>query len=196
MTVLPAAFLSIWSTLQRQPIVTNSLTGAALCAISDGLAQKYKNPAELDTPAEDLLDCSSGNGLDIRRLCAAGILGAAFGGFVYPFCYSKLDSMFRGAAFSVVLKKSIVEICTVGVFVNSVSMATRGLVQGRPARDVSSHVASELPRVMMNDCRVWLPYNLISFSFIPIALRPVSTMCMEAAWQTYISLRSHDYSPT
>lgn len=163
-----------------------------MCSISDGLAQKYSRGDE--EGLDQFNTISNTSGLDIRRVYAAGILGAGFGGFVYPFCYAKLDSIFQGAAFSVILKKSIVEICTVGVFVNSVSMASRGLAQGRKVKDVSSHVVSELPQVMMNDCRVWLPYNLISFTFIPIAMRPASTMLMEAAWQTYISLRSHDYS--
>ena len=47
--------------------------------------------------------------------------------------------------------------------------------------------------VTLNDARVWLPYNIIAFTFVPAYLRPTSTEFMEASWQTYISLRSHNY---
>ena len=62
--------------------------------------------------------------------------------------------------------------------------------------DVFGHVWDVLPRVTLNDCRVWLPYNLLAFALIPAFIRPTTTAMMEASWQTYISLRSHDYLPS
>ena len=94
---------------------------------------------------------------------------------------------------SSVLQKSLVEIATVGLFVNSVSIGTRGLLAGRARDDVGRHVLREMPRVTLNDARVWLPYNLVAFSLVPAAYRPSSTALMEACWQAYISLRAHDY---
>ena len=94
-----------------------------------------------------------------------------------------------------VVQKSVVDIATVAVFVNSVSMSARGLLAGRSRGDVAAHVSREMPGVTLNDARVWLPYNLVAFAFIPQFIRPSTTALMEASWQTYISLRSHAYVP-
>ena len=72
-------------------------------------------------------------------------------------------------------------------------MTSRGLLAGREGKEVVKHVAQEMPKVMLNDVRVWLPYNLIAFSVIPAVIRPTTTAMMEVSWQTYISLRSNDY---
>jgi hypothetical protein len=100
---------------------------------------------------------------------------------------------FPGKHFRQVLMKSVVEIFTVGIFVNSLSMFSRGLLVGRPAETVVSHLVQEMPRVTVNDIGVWLPYNLIVFSLIPLHIRPTATAGMEACRQTYISHRSNDY---
>lgn len=55
------------------------------------------------------------------------------------------------------------------------------------------HITQQLPTVTKNDIFVWLPYNMMAFSIIPAALRPTTTAALEASWQIYISLRSHDY---
>ena len=115
------------------------------------------------------------------------------GGWVYPAAYARLDALWKGTHFAAVLQKSVVEIATVGIFVNSVSMTSRGLLVGRSPHEVAGHVVQEMPEVTINDARVWLPYNMIAFGIIPVAVRPTTTLLMEAGWQTYISLMSNNY---
>ena len=196
---------SAWSAfVKRRPVVVNSLTGASLCAASDALAQYLEVQRLLATaslePDDDTLDQShqhQHHRVDMasrfRRILSAAAIGAFFGGFVYPKAYAKLDAMWHGTHFSAVLQKSLVEIATVGIFVNSISMSCRGLLMGRDVDPVMRHVASELPTVTVNDARVWLPYNMLAFSVIPAVLRPTTTLMMEATWQTYISLVSNKY---
>jgi Mpv17 / PMP22 family len=180
---------------------------------------------------------------DYRRVLVAAGVGALVGGFVYPFAYAQLDKVFSAAlSMKVILQKSVVEIGTVGIFVNSVSMTTRGLFQpptcrprslaSRPSTlqdskehfrggtitdcvstdDLSvkghaesrhirlsqrivvvlGHVCREMPTVTYHDFGVWLPYNILAFSCIPLVVRPITTSFMEAAWQTYISYKSHN----
>lgn len=74
-------------------------------------------------------------------------------------------------------------------------MISRGILVGRDTNHVAQHALEELPNVTKNDFMVWLPYNLVAFSVIPIYVRPTTTAFMEASWQTYISNRSHDYVP-
>jgi len=174
--------------LRSHPVALNTFTGATLCASSDLFAQRIEHTR-----------CGNVEGsycLDYRRFLSSGIIGGAFGGFVYPMAYARLDLIWPGVNFASVLQKSMVEIATVGLFVNSISMSSRGLLAGRTREDVASHIVREMPMITLNDVRVWLPYNILAFTFIPAFIRPSSTALMEASWQTYISLRAHNYAPS
>ena len=132
--------------------------------------------------------------MDWYRAGAAGVLGVFLGGGVYPSAYAWLESMWVGRSFSSVFKKSITEILTVGIFVNSFSMTWRGVLRGdHTAVEVLQHVADEIPTVTRNDLLIWGPYNLLAFTLIPQVVRPATTACCEACWQAYISLRSHHF---
>ena len=122
-------------------------------------------------------------------------MGSFFTGLVYPCAYHLLDKCFPGKSWRAVITKSAIEIVTVGVFVNSTSMLLRGYWQGthEPSK-IQKHVLYEIPVVTYTDAKVWTPYNMIAFGYIPASIRPLTTSAMEAGWQTYISLRSHDYA--
>jgi hypothetical protein len=194
MTGAGAAFVSV---LKRRPLLLNSATGFVLFAASDAFAQEverhgvrrlvpFRGPLG-EKDEVQVLDFSW------QRLSSAGMLGIFFGGFVYPIAYARLDALWPGTKFRQVLSKSVAEIFTVGIFVNSGSMTMRGLLADRAWDDVRCHVAGEMPGVTYNDLRLWLPYNLVAFGLLPPYIRPCTTVLMESAWQAYISLRSHDY---
>ena len=188
---------------RQRPLLFNGITGGVLCATSDAIAQQIEDANERTIESSGASEKDAAHvltnsirlpTLDIARVASAGIIGMFFGGLVYPKAYAKLDAIWVGTKFSAVLQKSIVEIATVGIFVNSISMASRGFFRGDKKYDeVAQHVVIELPTVTRNDVLVWLPYNLVAFSFIPAVLRPTTTAMMEASWQTYISLRAHDF---
>lgn len=203
---------SLYKALTKNPLVFNAITGGVMCGCSDVLAQdleKRRLHKEQDDDTRHIGDTTNKSHTDIsatstqeerlptidwkRCVCAVGI-GTFFGGVVYPYAYARLDSIWVGTKFRTVLQKSLVEIATVGIFVNSISMTSRGLLRGdKSLFEVLLHVSDELPTVTRNDFFVWLPYNLLAFSVIPATLRPTSTLAMEASWQTYISWRSHDF---
>ena len=171
------------SAIQRNPTAFNSFTGGCLCALSDVTAQRMERKSINGNTAK----------LNQRRFLAAGFLGMLFGGCVYPNAYAMLDARFHSKTFPSLLTKSVVEIATVGVFVNAVSMTCRGILMGHEIGTVRDHVVQEMPKVVRNDVKVWLPYNLLAFTVIPPLIRPTTTAMMEACWKTYISLRSNDY---
>lgn len=181
--------------MKRRPVLVNSLTGASLCAASDALAQYLEEQQKNDQQQKQQHHHHHHQHQPItlesrtRRILSAAAIGMLFGGLVYPTAYAKLDSLWKGTHLTAVLQKSIVEIATVGILVNSISLSCRGLLGGgRDFDPVLRHVLHELPTVTVNDARVWLPYNMLAFSVIPVVLRPTTTLVMEAAWQTYISL--------
>lgn len=204
--------------VKQNPLLFNAFTGGILCATSDAMAQHLEedwqplsmlenpNPANADAVTHPeqrqrpylapsmTAGMVSAAKVDWVRVASAGVIGSFFGGIVYLTAYAKLDAIWVGTKFATVLKKSLVEIATVGIFVNSISMTSRGILRGdQNSTSVIRHVSSELPTVTKNDFVVWMPYNILAFSIIPAVLRPTTTAAMEASWQTYISLRSHDY---
>ena len=88
--------------------------------------------------------------------------------------YKHLDRLWKGNDLLSIAKKSLVEVFTVGVFANSVSMATRGVLVGKDPRQVVAHVKKEMPEVTLKDLGVWFPYNMVAFGIIPPYIRPTT----------------------
>lgn len=190
--------------MKEYPTLSHGIVGFILFGSSDCLAQlmeatkgeeklKAFSHSPLDKNQHGQFSIFAREHFDAQRLLSAGIIGAFLGGIVYPMAYKRLDKLWVGKDFVSVAKKSIVEIFTVGIFVNSVSIGARGLMVGHDTSKVISHVKEEMPMVTLNDARIWGPYNMIAFGFIPSYIRPATTCFMEAMWQTYISLRSNAY---
>lgn len=196
--------------VQKNPVLFNAATGGFLCASSDAVAQQWEEHSYgpfveahptctqhhpyLAPSLQPVSPPSTTISLDWQRLASAACIGSFFGGILYPVAYARLDAYWVGTHWKTVLVKSLAEIATVGIMVNTISLAARGFVRGdRTMNEVVHHVSNEIGPVTKNDFLVWLPYNLIAFSLIPAILRPTTTAAMEASWQTYISLRAHDY---
>ena len=186
---LPKLAYSFAAAMQTRPLLMNAATGATLCAGSDCIAQRIEQ-------SRGGSGSDSGNALDWLRLLSSGLIGGGLRGMFYPFAYGRLDALLPGKALVAVIQKSLLELVTVGLFVNYVSIYTRGLFAGRQLKEVANHVWDVLPSVTLNDCRVWLPYNLLMFALIPTFIRPTTTALVGAGWNTYISLKSHDYLPS
>ena len=162
---------SVSSVIQQRPLTCNSLAGGTLCGASDVLAQ-YLESRQRRVKASPPNQAAAALLVErdwfcLRRTASASLIGCFIGGGVYPFAYAKLDAIWQGTNFSTVLQKSIVEIFTVGIFVNTISMTSRGILVGREPKNVLSHVRQEMPEVTLNDIKLWLPYNMIAFTFIP-----------------------------
>jgi hypothetical protein len=153
--------------LRERPIATNTAQGATLAALGDVTAQ--------------WLEGRSG---DAKRTLRAGCIGAGFAGFVYPPVYARLDALWPGTLWPAVLRKSLTECALLGTFGNGTSLLLRGL----PPSDV----LASMPNVLLNEARVWLPYNLVAFSLVPRHIRPTTTSCLTVGWHTYISWLAND----
>lgn len=194
--------------IQRRPALAHGIVGFVLFGASDAFAQQIeasvKQGDKMTTRTSKIGSTEETSGqpscinfsmdhFDMIRFLSAGTVGAFFGGCVYPFAYKRLDLIWKGKDVISIAKKSLLEVFTVGIFANSVSMGARGLLTGKNPIEVLSHVWEEMRDVTFNDLRVWFPYNVLAFGFIPISIRPATTSLMESAWQTYISLRSNAY---
>lgn len=185
------------SLVKRQAFVRNAGAAAVLFVGADAIAQYVESrDKHHDAPPRQNSSqrITTAFALDQWRCMGATVLGVLLGGGVYPAAYAQLDRFLPGRSWRTIVIKSAVEIATVGIFVNTASLLGRASWQGTHTWSaVGEHVTNEIPRVTFMDARVWFPYNLLAFGLIPIQVRPLTTACMEAGWQTYISLRAHDY---
>lgn len=176
----------------KSETLRNSVIGFTLFGGSDVIAQKIEGQKGRCNSLRQF-DCKFID-LDEKRAFISGTLGIVAAGYIYPCAYKQLDKIFKGKELATLVKKSIVEICTVGVLVNSLSIAARGLLSGHSTQEVRKHVRDEMPQVFLNDAKVWFPYNMVAFSILPVHIRPITTAIMESCWQTYISLCSNNYN--
>ncbi|CAJ1959547.1 unnamed protein product [Cylindrotheca closterium] len=185
----------------RQDPIINGVVGGVLFCASDVLAQRLEH-CEKKSIAKHLLatDRAFYRTVDWKRSSSAGMLGACLSCGLYPAGYGVIDKMWKGKDLISSAQKSVVEIFTVGLVANSLSMLVRGLAPtSRPGSNnyspaqVMMHIIEELPKVTKDDFKFWFPYNMAAFTFIPTPVRPLTTMLMDSIWQTYMSLRSNNF---
>lgn len=166
MNAMHNAFTSMVAAIRQRPTLFNGLTGGSLFAGSDAIAQEMEQTG-LASTHENVDSFNS------HRFISTVAIGAVIGGFVYPSAYKRLDRLWPGTDWSTVLKKSLVEIFTVGIFVNSISIISRGLMVGRESSHVAMHALDELPDVTKNDFAfgfrtTLLPFQLSQSTFDPL----------------------------
>jgi hypothetical protein len=149
-SIVMVIYASLIAAVKQRPMLFNGITGGILCAGSDAIAQQLEPTSSPQSPlavddarpylAPSLQMINTSSFLDYHRVLSAGLIGVFTGGMVYPTAYARLDALILGVKFSAVLKKSVLEIATVGIFVNSISMTSRGFFQGeKDASQVIQH---------------------------------------------------------
>ena len=185
----------------RPDLVTNGMVGGILFGSSDMLAQwiehRKKSPVGQEKGKKGSI-ISKVNHFDVRRCSSAGILGACLSCGLYPAGYGAIDRLWKKQDLVSLVQKSVVEIFTVGLCANSISMLVRGMIppkgQSKPSRSliqVLTHIKDELPEITKHDFSLWFPYNMAAFGLVPPHVRPITTALVDAVWQTYMSLRSN-----
>ena len=67
------------------------------------------------------------------------------------------------------------------------ALACTAVVVTMPLTPIGPVATSLMPGMLLNEVRVWLPYNLLAFRFIPINIRPTSTAVVMLGWNVYLS---------
>ena len=155
--------------LHERPLVMNVLTGSVLGGLGELIAQRLERRDESKADPK----------WDYRRCATAGCVGAGMNGVIIPYWYRWLDTALPGTGTYAVACKSVADIVVNGGLGNAFGIAARGA----PA----SEVWKAMPGVMLMDCTVWLPYNLVAFGKIPPHVRPTTTAFVTLGWNTYLS---------
>lgn len=153
--------------LRDFPLAMNGVQGAVLGAAGDVLAQTIEHAP-----------CTSAS-----RAARAGAIGGFWSSTLVPAVYRLLDGAFPGTSARAVICKSFTDIAILGVFGNAASLTLRGTP--------IDEVAVAMPGVLVNECYIWLPYNLFAFRLVPSHIRPTTTALLTFGWNTYMSWTAH-----
>jgi hypothetical protein len=149
--------------LREQPRIINGLQGGALGGAGDLVAQQFEGAMPFDS----------------SRATRATVIGATWSAFLVPAVYRRLDRAWPGTGMHAVGWKTVSDIVIMGGFGNAASLALRG--------NTIPEVQAAMPGVLLNELRVWLPYNLLAFRIVPSHIRPTTTALLTFGWTTYIS---------
>ena len=154
----------------------NVAIGATGFGLGDELAQRLEG----------------GDRRDARRLFNAVALGGTWAGTCTPQVYALSEWLLPGRSVVRVLTKVGLSCGFLSTGGNWINMFARRVAAGTGSLGEAASATSDdlFWSVVWADLKVWPLYDLVCFSVVPPAVRPATTACFSAAWNTYMSLVS------
>ncbi|CAM9286976.1 unnamed protein product [Scytosiphon promiscuus] len=165
---------AIKGTYARYPVLLNSAVGYGVFASGDVMAQRLADP--------DLA-------WDHRRSLSIGLLGIVQNGVLLRVWYRALDKFVTPKTDLKSVVKKIA--CDEAVFAPQLAvsyLATSAYIQSPGDWGaVRENVESKVVTTWQNDLKLWPMANLIGFSLVPRAVRPLYASGVQLLWQCYLS---------
>jgi hypothetical protein len=214
MAIVMAALRWHQHQLQHRPYLANTVTGVALMAIGDRLAQAIESPGQhvqVPTAAEDTAGFAAPNprGSQVvawstgNSWARTGIL-SSWSAIISPFWtwwYRMMSRRYPGnvprwiamtAALSIPFNAAFFSYSTV------VEYALLAPESQRTVEAVSEGVRAKLETRLMptvlTSLSVWVPINYINFSFVPLHNRNLVASAFACCWNVFLSLQQHRQS--
>lgn len=146
--------------------------------------------------------------LDQQRFAISTTLGAFWAGVCNPAVYRSVERLFPGTvSIAHVLAKMLITCSILSTAGNYFTMFFRrwalhlcSFVQNKSERNFATVVSrlkiciatcnQDIVEVISDDLKIWPLYDVMCFSIIPPAIRPISTAIMASLWSMYMSIAS------
>jgi len=167
--------------LDKNPLVTKSLTAAFTSVISDVLTQYLTG-----TPLSTLNYTSIRNQL---------LIGLIFRGPVVHYWFIVLEEIFARLGYGskkasnsmpVVLGKVALDQLTFSPVFNLLYFYLIGLMEGRSLQYIHDKISREFVMVMMMNYKVWPLVNVLNFKYVPPQLRVLFGNIVGIFWTAYV----------
>ncbi|GAM22026.1 hypothetical protein SAMD00019534_052010, partial [Acytostelium subglobosum LB1] len=181
--------------LDSYPLVTKSLSTAALMGTGDVIAQRleyhYKSPSERMK--------TKGFEVDVRRALTMTGVGAFFSGPLLHFWYKRLDILVRGEGALVVVKKLALDQLAFAPVVISAFIGLMGTLNGKTPSQCIQAIQNDLFFALKANWTLWPLANAINFALIPPSLRVLYVSTVSVFWNIFLSNlgnKKHDEGST
>jgi protein Mpv17 len=168
-------FRSVFSKFSsRHPILTQAGAAASIAVIGDFLVQGYEGaPSEKD--------------FDLER---GGRIAAYRGGLYFPLYIVLMRGMERALPVGGVIGVGSRVLLDQGVWTPAMHTAFLGgmaIAEGGTVQDAKERVDSSLWPLLKANWVVWGCIHLVTYSVVPIALRPIWISTIMVGWNGYLS---------
>jgi len=189
-TLLRLAWARYRRQLRARPLLTKSLTAAAVAAASDALAQAVSASSSSFSAAS----ASWRPRYDLVRTLKMALLGLVWGGpsahFWQAWLHRALPPPAAGsgqaAALANALAKVAVDQLTYGPLCNLVFMAYTSPDKGR----VAARLRRDFAGVQLRGWRVWPLAGLLNYRFVPLEHRVLFVNVVALGWSTYLNVKA------
>ena len=179
--------------MQRRPVLTKSITSAALYGTGDVIAQHIASKQHESDQSATTSHGETASQFDNARLQRALVFGGLFYPGIAHLHYEFLDrlvvSRWRVSAAWVPFTKMVIEQFVYwSYFSNAYYHCVLGALQGFSPRQCYDRVVDTLWDTLKAQWAFWIPAQLVNFRVVPVRYQLNFVLVVSLAWTTFLSL--------
>ena len=171
--------------LATRPLLTKCTQGAVIATSGDVLAQTVFGSGHHDDGK------GKKSGYDYRRTLALGAWAFCYSGPFSHMWFRGLDRYITSPGWTGVVKKVIMDVWVVGIPNSLLFFGALGAMEGKNKEQIVDNIQRNFWPTQIACYKLWPAVQLITFSVIPLELRPLFTGCVAFGWSIFLSLSFH-----
>lgn len=193
--------------LDRYPVRVKMVQSLVIAAVGDILAQKLTMSSSSSSPSSSSPSSSSSspqneeatvphaNALDWRRTGALSAYAFVWSGPFAHFWFNAAEKLVTSKGWSGVVKKVFLDQFVIGPPCTLLFFVAVGALEGHGRAKIEDNVQKNLLRTQLACWSVWPAIHMVTFSVIPVPLRPLFSGAMSVLWSGFVSWSLHHKHP-
>lgn len=164
--------------LDKQPILTKSITAAIIFCLADATSQGIKIA---QSGKEDIVDWDFGRSL---RMAAAGLF---LSGPTLHLWFNLMSKTFPNRDISSTLKKMTLGQTVYGPIFNTTFFSLNAYLQGETTKEVISRLKRDLLPAFRSGLMYWPLCDFLTYRYVPVHLQPLVNNSFAYVWTIYLT---------
>jgi len=198
--------------LERNPVRVKMLQSLVIASVGDLIAQKLTadshdsksteaaNAKQLETSASSPSSTSSSqtafssattSGIDLRRTAALGAFAFVWSGPFAHFWFNAAERIVKSKSWGGVIKKVFLDQFVIGPPSTLLFFSAVGALEGHDRARIEENIRNNYVRTQVACWSVWPAIHMVTFSVIPVPLRPLFSGGMSVLWSGFVSWSLH-----
>ncbi|EGZ20819.1 hypothetical protein PHYSODRAFT_496960 [Phytophthora sojae] len=176
--------------LRRAPVLTKSVTSAALFGLGDRIAQrveKSREPKDRTPHPEEAEDDAALVSASTARTMRMMIWGSVLFAPIVHTWVNFVERTVGSHGKVVVFKKMLLDMFVLAPGINTLFFTTKQLMEGKTFRDGLDFAADRLPQTLKANYTIWPIANIVNYGYVPLQYRILFINCVNLVWTTVLS---------